>query len=59
LVGSNIVGAVFNDFDPSKAKMYYGSYRYHYYDSYQYHEGKNRGSDLPTPQKIDPTELWK
>jgi non-specific protein-tyrosine kinase len=58
LVGSNIVGAVFNDFDPSRAKMYYGSYRYHYYDSYQYHEGKKRGSDLPVPQKIDPTELW-
>ena len=59
LVGSNIVGAVFNNFDPARAKMSYGSYRYHYYASYEYHDGKGRGEDLPKPLQIDPNELWR
>ena len=42
LVGANIVGAVFNNFDPSRAKMYYGSYKYHYYSSYQYQDKPER-----------------
>jgi capsular exopolysaccharide synthesis family protein len=59
LVGSNIVGAVFNNFDPSRAKMYYGSYRYHFYSAYEYKEGKGRADELAQPLKIDPNELWK
>jgi capsular exopolysaccharide synthesis family protein len=59
LVGANIVGAVMNNFDPSKAKLSYGSYRYHYYGNYSYHEAppdapKRRAA--PTP--VDPSEMW-
>jgi polysaccharide biosynthesis transport protein len=59
LVGSNIVGAVFNNFDPSKAKMSSGSYRYHYYDGYQYHDGKTPEA-APRPRRpVDPADMWK
>jgi capsular exopolysaccharide synthesis family protein len=59
LVGANIVGAVFNDFDPARAKMYYGSYRYHTYGNYQYAE---KGAAAPERRAkrapVDPAEMW-
>jgi hypothetical protein len=53
------VGAVFNNFDPSKAKMYSGSYRYHYYASYQYHDAEAAQPPRPRREPIDPAELWR
>jgi capsular exopolysaccharide synthesis family protein len=57
LVGANIVGAVFNDFDPARAKMYHGSYRYHYYSSRQYQE-TDKESRVLRRTPIDPKEIW-
>jgi capsular exopolysaccharide synthesis family protein len=56
LVGANIVGAVFNNFDPSRAKMYYGSYKYHYYSSYQYQDKPERVRGRKPGNTAD---LWK
>lgn len=56
LVGANIVGAVFNNFDPSRAKMYYGSYKYHYYSSYTYQDKPERHRGR---KSADSADLWK
>jgi capsular exopolysaccharide synthesis family protein len=56
LVGANIVGAVFNNFDPSRAKMYYGSYKYHYYSSYTYQDKPERHRGRKSANTAD---LWK
>ncbi len=56
LVGANIVGAVFNNFDPSRAKMYYGSYKYHYYSSYTYQDKPER---VRGRKSGDAADLWK
>jgi polysaccharide biosynthesis transport protein len=56
LVGANIVGAVFNNFDPSRAKMYYGSYKYHYYSSYTYQDKPER---VRRQKSEDAADLWK
>jgi non-specific protein-tyrosine kinase len=57
-VGGDIVGGVYNNFDPSKAKTY-GSYRY--YSSYGY-GGRNDGKADPNsarkPEKLQSTDLW-
>lgn len=59
LVNANIVGAVINNFDPSKAKTSFSSYRYHYYGDYSYHEAP---ADAPRRQPrqtpVDPSEMW-
>ncbi|MEX0753628.1 MAG: polysaccharide biosynthesis tyrosine autokinase [Actinomycetota bacterium] len=60
-VGANIVGGVFNNFDPSTAKYYPSYYRYYY--SYQYRpenepqpttSGNGRTAGQP-----DPSEMWR
>jgi capsular exopolysaccharide synthesis family protein len=56
LVGANIVGAVFNNFDPARAKMYYGSYKYHYYSSYTYQDKQERVRGRKAGNAAD---LWK
>jgi capsular exopolysaccharide synthesis family protein len=56
LVGANIVGAVFNNFDPARAKMYYGSYKYHYYSSYTYQDKPERARGRKSG---DAADLWK
>jgi non-specific protein-tyrosine kinase len=56
LVGANIVGAVFNNFDPARAKMYYGSYKYHYYSSYQYQDKPER---VRGRKPANTADLWK
>ena len=57
-VGGDIVGGVYNNFDPSSARTY-GSYRY--YSSYGY-GGRNDGKADPhtarTPEKLRSTDLW-
>jgi capsular exopolysaccharide synthesis family protein len=56
LVGANIAGAVFNNFDPARAKMYYGSYKYHYYSSYTYQDKPDR---VHGRKSRDAADLWK
>jgi capsular exopolysaccharide synthesis family protein len=57
-VGANIVGAVFNNFDPSKAKSYPGYYRYEYYgQQYQGEEPTATPRRREQPQ-VDPAEFW-
>jgi capsular exopolysaccharide synthesis family protein len=59
LVGANIVGAVMNNFDPSKAKTTDGSHRYHYYGNYSYHEATaDAPQRRPAPKPVDPSEMW-
>ena len=58
-VGGEIVGGVYNNFDPSSAKTYYGSYRY--YSSYGYgakNDGKADPNPARMPTKVDSDELW-
>jgi capsular exopolysaccharide synthesis family protein len=56
-VGGNIVGGVFNNFDPSNAKTYPGDYRY--YTSYGYSdEEPARGNGIKRTTEVDPEELW-
>lgn len=56
-VGGNIVGGVFNNFDPSNAKTYPGAYRY--YTSYGYRDEKPvRGDGAKHTTEVDPSELW-
>ena len=59
LVGANIVGAVFNNFDPSRAKMYYGSYKYHYYSSYQYQDKPGASCVVAETIQRARRDLWK
>src|SRR3990172_7640241 len=42
-VGANVVGGVYNNFDPSDAKYYPKYYRYYYTYEYQTPPEKNRG----------------
>jgi capsular exopolysaccharide synthesis family protein len=55
-VGTNIIGGIFNNFDPSKTKSYPGYYRYHYYGAEEYHD------EAATPRRkqeqVDPAEFW-
>ena len=46
-VGANIIGGIFNDFDPSSAKSYPGSYRNYYYGSgaNPYGDAKKKGTE--------------
>jgi capsular exopolysaccharide synthesis family protein len=56
-VGGNIVGGVFNNFDPSTSKTYPGEYRY--YSSYGYTSEeplRNNGGKRTTG--VDSNELW-
>jgi Mrp family chromosome partitioning ATPase len=56
-VGGNIVGGIFNNFDPSNAKTYPGAYRY--YTSYGYAaEERSRGNGAKRVTSVDPSELW-
>ncbi len=56
-VGGNIVGGIFNNFDPSNAKTYPGAYRY--YTSYGYAaEEPSRGNGAKRTTEVDPSELW-
>jgi succinoglycan biosynthesis transport protein ExoP len=59
-VGANVVGGVFNNFDPSNAK-YYPSY-YNSYYSYHYRPGKSesrRGvNGRSTVPEVEPEEMW-
>jgi hypothetical protein len=56
-VGGNIVGGVFNNFDPSNAKTYPGAYRY--YTSYGYAgEDAPRADSVRRSTEVDPNELW-
>ena len=59
MVGSNIVGAIFNDFDPARAKMYYGSYRYHYYGNYEYKDAETRKRAVRAAEPVDQNDLWR
>jgi len=59
MVGSNIVGAIFNDFDPARAKMYYGSYKYHTYGNYEYRDPEERRRPSRRAAPVDPSELWR
>ena len=55
-VGGNIVGGVFNNFDPSNAKTYPGAY--HHY-AYGYRDEKPvRGNGLKHTTDVNPSELW-
>ena len=51
-VGGNIVGGVFNNFDPSNAKTYPGAYRY--YTSYGYYAAR---ASPPTTELARPTSI--
>ena len=56
-VGGNIVGGVFNNFDPSNSKTYPGAYRY--YTSYGYAgEEPLRGNGAKRTTDVDSNELW-
>ena len=58
-VGGEIVGGVYNNFDPSSAKTYYSSHRY--YSSYGYgskNDGKGDPNPSRTPEQLDSTDLW-
>jgi capsular exopolysaccharide synthesis family protein len=56
-VGGNIVGGVFNNFDPSNSKTYPGAYRY--YTSYGYAgEEPVRGNGAKRTTDVDSSELW-
>jgi non-specific protein-tyrosine kinase len=57
-VGGDIVGGVYNNFDPSSAKTY-GSYRY--YSSYGYgakNDGKADPNTARMPESYRTTDLW-
>jgi hypothetical protein len=57
-VGGNILGGVFNNFDPSRAKAYasYGTY----YGSYPYEpEESRRRKKEPEPPGPAPEDIWR
>jgi capsular exopolysaccharide synthesis family protein len=56
-VGGNIVGGVFNNFDPSNSKTYPGAYRY--YTSYGYaDEEPLRSNSGKRTTDVNSSELW-
>ncbi|MEX2274170.1 MAG: polysaccharide biosynthesis tyrosine autokinase [Actinomycetota bacterium] len=57
-VGANIVGGVFNNFDPSTAKYYPSYYRSYYaYDYRQEHEPREKAGNGRTGSRSD-AEMW-
>jgi len=65
-VGADMLGGIFNDFDPNDAKSYPGYYKYYYYGygrkNNPYHGEKNgqreKESD-PSHEAIDPlADIW-
>ena len=58
-VGANIVGGIFNNFDPSKAKSYPGYYRYGYYGNYRYQDDDKVTRAKHQDSPIDPAEFWR
>lgn len=60
LVGANIVGAVLNDFDPSRARNSYGSSKYHYYGKTGYKDAAPAEAVARAPRApVDPSEMWQ
>lgn len=57
-VGANIVGAIFNDLDPTRANMNYGSYRYHTYGNYEYQDATVSLQEAIRHEPVDPSEMW-
>jgi capsular exopolysaccharide synthesis family protein len=58
-VGANIVGAIFNNFDPSRAKSYPGYYRYSYYGASPYRDGDKAPKAKRAQAEIDPAAFWR
>jgi tyrosine-protein kinase Etk/Wzc len=59
-VGGNVVGGVFNNFDPARAKYYSPYYRTYYTHRYQAEEQAERPvvvDRAPTPAQTE--ELWR
>jgi capsular exopolysaccharide synthesis family protein len=59
-VGGNVVGGVFNNFDPARAKYYSPYYRTYYTQRYQADERAERPvvvDRAPTPEQTE--ELWR
>jgi receptor protein-tyrosine kinase len=60
-VGSNIVGAVFNNFDPSAAR--YRPYRYRYSYTYRYEEGTEKQPRRPSSHRRSSSsavaDMWR
>lgn len=59
-IGGNVIGGIFNNFDPATARYYPSYYRYYYSYRYKYKTEGEPEEALPPMVRIpDPEEMWR
>ena len=57
-IGGNVIGGIFNNFDPARARYYSSYYRYYYTYRYRQEPEVERPSPAARVRVPDPEEMW-